>query len=201
MDMTKIDPILPLAVQIAEGRGQFAFFLGSGVSRAAGIPSGWGVRQHTLKDLYRMQENIEKINENAFEKWLESTGFVNASYSSIIDALREKPQQREYLANFFAGKEPTEAHYALARLIKCEMVRVIITTNFDPLMEHALDAEGVSYSVVASDAELKDAEPREHCRCRIIKPHGDWQDLNLRNSDEEVAELLTASHFIADEVV
>jgi NAD-dependent SIR2 family protein deacetylase len=129
--MTKIDPILPLAVQIAEGRGQFAFFLGSGVSRAAGIPSGWGVRQHTLKDLYRLQENIEKINEKAFEKWLEDTGFVNASYSSIIDALRpDKPQQREYLANFFAGKEPTEAHYALARLAKRDMVCVIITTNF-----------------------------------------------------------------------
>lgn len=188
--MLTIDPLFPLAVQLAEGHGQYAFFLGSGVSRPAGVPSGWDVRQQTLRDLFRLQEDAEEVDESAFAEWLAREGLADASYSSIIGALRpDKPQQREYLAGFFESKDPTLAHRTLARLVKQRMVRVIITTNFDPLMERALDEQGASYSVIASDAELKDAEPREHASCRIIKPHGDWQDLNLRNSDEEVAEL------------
>ena len=62
--MTTIDPILPLAVQIAEGRGQYAFFLGAGISCATGIPSGGQVRQETLQDIYRLQQkDVEEIDE------------------------------------------------------------------------------------------------------------------------------------------
>lgn len=35
-----IDPILLLSISIAEGKGVYALFLGSGISKSAGIPTG-----------------------------------------------------------------------------------------------------------------------------------------------------------------
>jgi hypothetical protein len=38
-----IDPLVSLAFSLHTNRGAYALLLGSGVSRAAGIPTGWEV--------------------------------------------------------------------------------------------------------------------------------------------------------------
>lgn len=35
-----IDPILPLSISLAEGKGTYAVFIGSGIFIEAGIPTG-----------------------------------------------------------------------------------------------------------------------------------------------------------------
>ena len=50
-----IDPILPLSVSIAEGRRAYAFFLGSGISKAASIPTGGEIFGDTVRKLYQLE--------------------------------------------------------------------------------------------------------------------------------------------------
>ncbi|MGH2968857.1 MAG: SIR2 family protein [Solirubrobacteraceae bacterium] len=97
--------------------------------------------------------------------------------------------RREYLAAFFEGKEPGRTHEMLAGLAARGLARVFVTTNFDRLLEHALQARGIEPIVVASDADLQAAPPREHAHCVVLKPHGDYLRQTIRNTPEELEEL------------
>ena len=46
-----IDPVHALAFSIQSNRGVYALLLGSGVSRASGIPTGWDVTLDLITDL------------------------------------------------------------------------------------------------------------------------------------------------------
>ena len=48
-----IDPILSLAFSIQSNRGVYALLLGSGVSRAAEIPTGWEITLDLVRKLAR----------------------------------------------------------------------------------------------------------------------------------------------------
>jgi hypothetical protein len=48
-----IEPELSLAFSVRSGPGTYAILLGSGVSRAAGVPTGWEV---TLRDSFKTTE-------------------------------------------------------------------------------------------------------------------------------------------------
>jgi len=52
-------------------------------------------------------------------------------------------------------KIPTPAHKALADLVRAGYVRVIVTTNFDRLMENTLRERGVEPTIVASADALE----------------------------------------------
>jgi len=45
------DPILRLAVALYHGKGAYALLLGSGVSRSAGIPTGWEIVLDLVRQL------------------------------------------------------------------------------------------------------------------------------------------------------
>jgi SIR2-like domain len=66
-------------------------------------------------------------------------------------------------------------------------VRVIITTNFDRLMENALREAGIEPTVIKSDDDLKGAVPLTHSRCYLVKVHGDYLDTRIRNTDQELS--------------
>jgi NAD-dependent SIR2 family protein deacetylase len=56
-------------------------------------------------------------------------------------------------------KGPTEAHHAIAQLSATRHIRVVITTNFDRLLERALDAEGISPVVIDTPDAAEGAPP------------------------------------------
>ena len=112
------------------------------------------------------------------------------SYSDLLAAITpDAAVRREYLASFFEGKEPGPTHEALAAIADRGLVRVFVTTNFDRLLEHALQARGIEPVVIGSDADLEAAMPREHASCVVLKPHGDYLRETIRNTPEELAEL------------
>ena len=87
-----------------------------------------------------------------------------------------------------AGKKvPTAAHHSIARMVAKGYFRVILTTNFDRLMEQALDAAGVQPMVISSTDAVKGAVPLTHSKCTVIKIHGDYRDTRIRNTSEELA--------------
>lgn len=177
----------------------YAFLLGSGMSRAAGVPTGWDV----LLDLIR--RHAETVGESEQVRpdpsgWFKRTYGVEPSYSEVMERLAPTSVlQRGLLEPFFtkAGDgggdrvefPPGEAHRALARLVKLGAVRVIITTNFDRLIESALrDAGVVHVDVVSSDDDAKSARPFHQSECFLLKLHGDWRDSRIRNARSELSE-------------
>ncbi len=84
-----------------------------------------------------------------------------------------------------SGKKiPTPAHHAIAQLVADGYIRVIVTTNFDRLMERALEAAGVVPSVIASTDAILGAAPLSQSRCTVIKVHGDYLDTRLKNTPD-----------------
>ena len=51
-----LDPIVSLSVALAEAPGTCAFFLGAGVSRDAGVPTGYEVMRDGLRRLHQHRE-------------------------------------------------------------------------------------------------------------------------------------------------
>ena len=85
------------------------------------------------------------------------------------------------------GKYPTAAHSAIARLVKQGWVRVVLTTNFDRLIEQALDAEHVPHRVVSRPETVASMLPLAHLPVHVVKIHGDWADPESCNTDDELA--------------
>jgi hypothetical protein len=78
------------------------------------------------------------------------------------------------------------AHHAIARLVASGAVRVVITTNFDRLIENALREAGVEPTVIASEDAIAGATPLVHSKCTVIKVHGDYLDARIKNTDAEL---------------
>jgi hypothetical protein len=85
------------------------------------------------------------------------------------------------------AKVPQAAHRAIARLVRGGYVRVIITTNFDQLLEEALRAVNVTPRVVSTADAVEQALPLVHQQCTLIKVHGDYTSRELMNITEELA--------------
>ena len=189
-----IDPLTALAFSIYENKGVYCLLLGSGVSRPSEIPTGWEI---TL-DLVRRIAALRGItDEPDWAAWYKTTFGSEPKYSELLDQLASTADERRSVLHSYieptpddiaAGrKTPTRAHQAIARMVATGHVRVIITTNFDRLIENALRENGVEPTVITSDDALKGAVPLIHSRCYVVKIHGDYLDTRIRNTDSELA--------------
>lgn len=186
-----LDPIVSLSVAIAEAPGSQAFLLGSGISREAGVPTGQQVFWQAVGELYRLENEIpDTPDRDGLAAWLDETRRGEFAYSEILELIAPDPaNRRDYLAKHFEGKEPGVSHHELAALAEQELVRVFVTTNFDRLLEHALQARGIEPIIVTCAADLASAPRREHAQCYVVKPHGDYLQETIRNTPSELAEL------------
>ncbi len=83
-------------------------------------------------------------------------------------------------------KRPTPAHHAIAALVARGYIRVIVTTNFDRLLELALADIGIQPVVISTADAANGALPLTHSRCSIIKINGDYLDTRIRNTSDEL---------------
>lgn len=182
-----------LAFSMHENKGVYALLLGSGVSRAAEIPTGWDI---TL-DLIRKAGLAEGAEEAPdWEAWYIAKYGQAPSYSQLLDGLTTTASERRKMLESYIeptieekeeGKKlPTAAHHAIAKLVSDGFVKVIITTNFDRLMENALRDAGVEPTVITSEDSLQGAEPLTHSSCYLVKLHGDYKDARILNTDDEL---------------
>jgi hypothetical protein len=191
--MFHIDPILSLASALHETRGGYAFLIGSGISRAAGIPTGWEVVLDLIGRVAVLEGGTIPADPAA---WYRERYGGEPDYSVLLEALAGTPaERRQLLRSYFepteedrtAGvKVPTAAHRAIAELALRGHVRVILTTNFDRLLEQAMEAAGVSPAVVSAADALDGAMPLVHAPITVVKLHGDYLDSRLRNTEAEL---------------
>src|SRR4051794_6196574 len=121
-----LDPIVSLAVALAEAPGTCSFFLGSGVSRDAGVPTGSEIMRDGLERLYQLETvSTEPPDKVALDAWLAETDREHISYSELLSLVApDAAVRREYIAGFFEGIEPGPTHDALADIAVDGVVRV-----------------------------------------------------------------------------
>jgi hypothetical protein len=188
------DPLTQLAFSVYEGKGVFAVLLGSGLSRAAEIPTGWEITLDLIRRVALAQGVEDQPNWAA---WYRQTTGQEPDYSALLEELASSPEERRSILHSYiepteedreeGRKVPTAAHRAIADLVRGGYIRVIVTTNFDRLMENALRERGIEPTVVASIDALAGAEPITHSACYILKPHGDYKDARILNTDAELS--------------
>jgi SIR2-like domain len=188
------DPQTQLAFSVYKNKGVFAVLLGSGLSRAAEIPTGWEIALDLIRRV-ALAQNVEEQPDWA--AWYRQRVGQEPSYPALLEELASSPEERRSILHSYiepseedrqqGRKVPTAAHYAIADLVRGGYVRVIITTNFDRLMENALRERGVEPTIVASVDALSGAEPITHSACYILKLHGDYKDARILNTDAELS--------------
>ena len=77
-------------------------------------------------------------------------------------------------------------HRAIAALAAQGFIKVIITTNFDRLVETALRDEGIEPTILSSLDQVQGALPLIHTQCCVFKVHGDYLDSRIRNTPAEL---------------
>jgi hypothetical protein len=193
-----MDPLLSLALALHNTRGGYAFLLGSGLSSAAGIPTGWGIVEDLVRQLATAQSPEAARAATADPAgWYLATYGEEPSYSRLLARLAPtQAARRELLRSYFEPtpeeredevKVPTAAHRAVARLMREGVVRVVFTTNFDRLLESALGELGVAPAVIATADQIRGMLPLHLERATIIKLHGDYLDTRIKNTPEELA--------------
>jgi len=199
-----MDPTTEVALALHAAPGVYAVLLGSGVSRSAEIPTGWEV---TLDLMTRLAIATDGEAPAEPVRWYLDNYDQEPDYSDILEKVAPEPAERQALLRGYfeptdeerddGVKQPTEAHRAVAALAGGGFVRVILTTNFDRLIEQALDAAGVAHDVWHSPDAIRGGVPLTHGRVVVIKLHGDYRDTRLlntltelRNYDEAVDQLL-----------
>ena len=188
-----INPTESLAFSMHANPGVYAVLAGSGLSRAAKIPTGWEITLNLVQKLAAVRR--EQCDPNP-EQWYRNAFGKEPDYSDLLDAVCKTPAERQQLLQSYVepsdeereegAKQPTTAHRAIAELAAQGFIRVIVTTNFDRLFETALEAATVTPVVVSTPDQVRGALPLIHASCYVVKLHGDYLDSRILNTEAEL---------------
>jgi hypothetical protein len=203
-----IDPLISLSFAIHKAKGVYALLLGSGVSRAAGIPTGWEV----VVDLIRqVAKAYGEECEPDPELWFQKKFGKQPDYSKLLNVLGKTAGERnQILKGYFEPtdeererglKLPTVAHKEIAGLVASGHIKVILTTNFDHLLESALRAVNVNPTVISTPDAAIGAIPLAHNSCTIVKFHGDYLDTRIKNTPDELASYKRPMNRLLDRIL
>ena len=175
-----IDPIVSLAFSIHSNPGVYALLLGSGVSRTASIPTGWEIVLDLIYKLAHL-DGVEHVTDPV--EWYRKKFGREPDYSEILESIAPSQEERQRLLRSFIEptekdresglKVPTAAHRAIAELCVSGKIRAVVTTNFDRLLERAIEDLGTTPIVLSSADSINGALPLVHQQCCIVKVHGD----------------------------
>src|SRR5690349_16693084 len=98
-----IDPILSLALSMHHNKSVHALLLGSGISRSAGIPTGWEVNVDLIRQLAHIKGETCDPDPAT---WFTITFNEEPNYSTLLDAIAKSPTERnQILKKYFESSE------------------------------------------------------------------------------------------------
>jgi SIR2-like domain len=188
-----IDPLTQAAFAVHSNRGAYALLLGSGLSRGAGIKTGYEIVLDLADQVAQLSGEDPSGDREA---WYRTKFGEDLDYSRLLERLGATPAERQaILRHYFeptpeerdsGEKQPTAAHRAIASLVAAGYIRVIITTNFDALLEDALVEAGIRPYVVRGAPDVEGMGPPSQQPCLVVKVHGDYLDTRIRNTPAEL---------------
>lgn len=203
-----IDPAVRLALALHSNPGAYAALLGSGISAAAGIPTGWQIVSDLIAKVARLEG---AAIEGDPVDWYRSRYGQEPEYSSLLDELGRSPAERNLLLRGYFEPSPEdrrrglrvpgEAHRSLAKLAAKGYISVFLTTNFDRLLEQALEDAGIVPTVLSTPDSLAGSPPLGRSRCTVIKLNGDYLDSRIKNTVDELESYDPAIEKLLDRVL
>ena len=182
----------------------FAWFLGAGTSRAAGLPTASDILWDMKRDYYCQEQNQEILRQDIqddairtrIQTYMESKGFppqwADNEYPTCFKKIfgDDKKRQRSYLREILSEDKVSLSvgNRVMGALMVHGHIRAVFTTNFDSVVEKAV-AEMGEQSLAAYHLEgsasannaLNNEEYPLYC-----KLHGDFRYENLKNLPEEL---------------
>jgi len=117
---------------------KFCFIIGSGASKQSGIPTGGELVKQWVEELNALYD------EQEIESWMRSAGIKSDDLAPHYSAIYSKrfeldPKEGYYeLERIMEHKEPSCGYSVLAQVLAKERHNIVISTNFDSLMEDAM---------------------------------------------------------------
>lgn len=180
--------ITRLASILKKNPRSYVLLLGSGVSSNAGIPTAWELTMKMVRELMSDDERVDSEPEKWFkEKYDQEVSFQNV----LTQTTNNKNEKRNLIYHDFRDKEPTKSHKVIAKLIKAGIIQVVVTTNFDRLIEKALYQNDIDPIVIKLRSEVTNFRPlhQDLKSPYIIKLCGDITDGNIKTSEEELSHI------------
>ncbi|MFZ7132626.1 MAG: SIR2 family protein [Eubacteriales bacterium] len=186
-----MNPIVKLIANALPGERKYILFTGAGISKDAGVPTTWDLMLKTAGILYVADNPKEEIMNVDLEKWFLESEYSKMEYSELMELIYSKnPDQQDFLKKSLNDHDIGESHKGIAELARREIIRAVITTNFDHYIEKALEERGLEVQVISTEEDLKNSEPLIQCKSvRIYKPHGNLGCGKLKNTPKDLESL------------
>ena len=157
-----------------ESKGmKFCFLIGAGASMSSGIPSGADLARKWIREIE------EDCGKDDFAKWKNKVGISEDNVGEFYPQIYEKrfghiPESGyDCIRHYMEGKEPSLGYLILANIMVREKHNVVITTNFDNLLEDAIRTYTKEKPFIAGHEALADYVPKRSDRPIILKVHRD----------------------------
>ena len=163
---------------------KFCFVLGAGASKTSGIKSG-----QELVNIWD-RELLER-NQEEYLKWKAELKITEDNKYSFYSQYYEKRFKRQpmdgynFLEKLMEHAKPSTGYYMLSYLLSQTDNNVVITTNFDHLIEDAVNYYTQTIPLVIGHETLSHYVTRQLTRPTIIKIHRDLL-FNPANRTDEV---------------
>ena len=194
------------AIASSINAGGTIIFCGAGISRDSGFPvvnefvpyvlltlcagsEEIPAIEASLKDIADVQQRQDRLKQIIAKKMEVSPEVIDKIINSLpfeafVETLRDNSKIDKIFEIYDAEAyephvEPNTNHMMLARLVATGKVRTIVTTNFDQLIEKALEQQGKQagrdYDVIYREDDFERIDWAQD-RCRLIKIHGSIDD-------------------------
>jgi tetratricopeptide (TPR) repeat protein len=176
MAKQKGDPLYGLEIELRDHilKNELALFCGAGISKYSGLPLANELKRRILETLLERQDVKPVMRVRyPFEVFMQSV------YDPRI--VSDKKLNPGKILELFCRGEPNSNHVFIARLAKCGLLKTVVTTNFDLLIERALKNEGlkeeVDFERYCTEEDFRKHDPKElEGRFALVKLHGSADD-------------------------
>jgi len=152
---------IPKELIKAVKKGECVLFVGAGVSTEAGLPGGWELAKALAEAMGRQYNNEPLAKMAQFYQ-------TRNGRPMLLRFLKDKLKP----AVDFTDKSTCPSYRLIARL----PFKLILTTNFDSLIEDMLRSEGMQPNVINFDQDITSYEPDT---AQVLKVHGDFSQAKM----------------------
>ena len=189
----------------AMANGEVDFFLGAGASIASGVPTGEDLIWEFKRKIYCSENGVstEKFKDltlpstrKMFQEYFDQKGFypqqyAPEEYSSFFEKCYSDPLARKrFIERIVSNRESSIGYQCLAEAVVNGKVKNVWTTNFDSLLEDAVNRLYPTNNVlVCSEANRDSIHMLNPAYPVIGKLHGDYRYDWLKNTESELQQL------------
>ena len=198
------------ARSFAQRASRLAWFLGAGASAQSFIPTADQLVDVLLRQINCTERGISidsiDLGDHHERRRLQQAfsaqqGFPHYDdphfYSEVFERAYASSEDRAaFVENLVREAVPNYGHYVLAALVAAKALKLIITSNFDPLIERAINPVLDGEFFDGRQLEIADLDnPGRAARAvnsdrwpLVVKVHGDYRSEHLKNVSSELRE-------------